>query len=210
MREKIKCNEMIDGGMQSKQEVSEEKKVLFGRCHGLGDDVMDFERRRHGLGGNVMDSISGSSLESEELSQWKSVQAGIRADYSQYSQGIFETLSLEGLQLNAGIFLEKAFQQMARLGREIAGNASWGTKKEDGVFWSCSLVRLMGQVSADQEVPEVAAVCLEAPGHSDSVSCCGFPGTPGCLAPQADLIHFITSSIISHFMGSFWIPLTTK
>ena len=77
---------MIDGGMQLKQEVSEEKEVLFGRCRGLGDDVMNFERRRHGLGGNVMDSISGSSLESEELSQWKSVQAGIRADYSQYSQ----------------------------------------------------------------------------------------------------------------------------
>lgn len=33
-----------------------------------------------------MDSIGGSSLEAEELSQCKSVQAGIRADYSQYSQ----------------------------------------------------------------------------------------------------------------------------
>lgn len=55
--------------------------------------------------------------------------AGIRADYSQYSQGIFETLSLEGLQLNTGIFLEKAFQQMARLGREIAGKRILGNQE---------------------------------------------------------------------------------
>lgn len=76
----------------------------------LKDDV-------HGLGGNVMDSISGSSLESEELSQWKSVQAGIRADYSQYSQGIFETLSLEGATVKCRNLFGEAFQQVARLGR---------------------------------------------------------------------------------------------
>lgn len=82
-------------------------------------------------------------------------------------------------------------------------------QKEDGVFWSCSLVRLMGQVSADQEVPGVAAVCLEAQATAIVCPAVG-SGNSGCLAPQADLIHFITSSIISHFMGSFWIPLTMK
>lgn len=77
---------MIDDGMQSKQEVSKEKEALFRRCLGLGDDVLGFERGCHGLGGSVMGSISGSSLEAEELSQWKSVHVAIRADYSRYSQ----------------------------------------------------------------------------------------------------------------------------
>lgn len=53
----------------------------------------------------------------------------------------------------------------------------------------------MGQVSADQEVPEVAAVCLEAPGHSDSVSC-GFPGTQAAWLPR--LISFILSRLLSY------------
>lgn len=93
-------------------------------------------------------------------------------------------------------FLEKAFQQVAKTGQGDSRRASWRTKKEDGVFWSCSLVRLMGQVSADQEVPGVAAVCLEAPGHSDSVSCCGFRELQAAWLPR--LISFILSRLLSY------------
>lgn len=60
MREKIKCNEMIDGGMQSKQEVSEEKKVLLG-------DVMDWEMMSWILKDDVMGWEAMSWIQSVEV-----------------------------------------------------------------------------------------------------------------------------------------------
>lgn len=54
-----------------------------------------------------------------------------------------------------GIFLErKLFSRWQDWAGDSRQRILRGAKKEDGVFWSCSLVRLMGQVSADQRFLE--------------------------------------------------------